>query len=224
MNPLEWSSLVDACRADRFPQHPADPLWTDSQLPADCRMDGLPHPHPPLTALIIITCPGGEGRSRISDNSLAGDTVEFCQGSPPTLQQERNNAGQYWLVRGDPLLQKVTFFLTKERNFVKNPEGKNRKIGGVRNAQEKNEASGGSYDTIMKPQLLRRMQAVISREHMLELSTFKAVTQRRSSGSNFHSAFSPSLQAWPGHRDQCISLGKEIKKRWMILIKYDFRI
>lgn len=46
---------------------------------------------------------------------------------------------------------------------MKNPEGKNRKIGSIRSAQEKNEASRGSYDTIMKPQLLRRVQATISR-------------------------------------------------------------
>lgn len=45
-----------------------------------------------------------------------------------------------------------------EGGAAKNPEGeKNRKIGSARSADEKNEASRGSYDTTMKPQLLRGM-------------------------------------------------------------------
>lgn len=75
-------------------------------------------------------------------------------------------AKQYWAAlvgAGPSAAARVTFFLTKEGGSVKNPEGKNRKIGSIRSAQEKNEASRGSYDTIMKPQLLRSMQATISR-------------------------------------------------------------
>lgn len=66
-------------------------------------------------------------------------------------------------LTGPSFPQKVAFVLRKEHlregGCVKKPEGgkKNRKIGSARSAEEKNEASRGSYDTTMKPQLLGGM-------------------------------------------------------------------
>lgn len=96
VNGSPWWTLAGQAGSHSTPLIPCEQIRSS---PLAAEMDCLPHPHPPLTALIIITCPGGEGRGRVSDNSLAWDAVGSCQGSPPTPQRERDDAGQH---RSDP--------------------------------------------------------------------------------------------------------------------------
>lgn len=180
-------------------------------------MDCLPHPHPPLTALIIITCPGGEARGRDCDNSLAWDTAGSCQGPSPPLQREQDNAGQHRPGPLEAILSQKSLLSSSERSVCSrwhlgDPRGgRNQKNWNARSAEEKNEASRGSYDTAVKLQLLRGMGGSPGLG-MHTSADFQAAVQLWGPGSDFSSALSSSvgflMTSWSRHQP-----GKEIKKR-----------
>lgn len=157
LNGSPWWTLAGQACSHSTPLIPCEQIRSS---PLAAEMDCLPHPHPPLTALIIITCPGGEARGRVSDNSLAWDTVSSCQGPSPPLQREQDNAGQH-RSKGHPFPK--TLLSSSERSACRrwhpgHPRGgKKKKNWDARSAEQKNEASRGSYDTTVKPQLLRGM-------------------------------------------------------------------
>lgn len=125
LNGSPWWLLAGQAGSHSTPLIPCEQIRS-SLLAAE--MDCLPHPHPPLTALIIITCPGGEGWGRVSDNSLAWDTVGSCRGSPPPPQRERDDAGQHQSDPSGAILSWKSYFCPQkgmpvEGGSMKNPEG-----------------------------------------------------------------------------------------------------
>lgn len=160
LNGSPWWTLAGQAGSHSTPLIPCEQIHSS---PLAAEMDCLPHPHPPLTALIIITCLGGEARGRVSDNSLAWDMVSSCQGPSPPLQREQDNAGQHQSGPFKAILSQKSLLSSSERNactrwHLGDPRGgKNQKTWNTRSAEEKNEASRGSYDTTVKLQLLRGM-------------------------------------------------------------------
>lgn len=160
LNGSPWWTLAGQAGSHSTPLIPCEQIRSS---PLAAEMDCLPHPHPPLTALIIITCPRGEAQGRVSDNSLAWDTVGSCQGPSPPLQREQDNAGQHRSGPFEAILSQKALLSSSERSACRrwhlgDPRGgKNQKTWNARSAEEKNEASRGSYDTTVKLQLLRGM-------------------------------------------------------------------
>lgn len=116
---------MDACRAGRFPQHPADPLWTDSQLPAGCR-NGLLAPSSPATdSLHNNNLPRRRGTATGFWQLISLRYGWFLPGIA-TAAAEGMGWCQATLVRSFwdyPFPKKVTFTLRKEGGSMKNPEG-----------------------------------------------------------------------------------------------------
>lgn len=146
LNGSPWWTLAGQAGSHSTPLIPCEQIRSS---PLAAEMDCLPHPHPPLTALIIITCPGGEARGRGSDNSLGWDPAASCQGLSPPLHRERDNAAQHRSGPSEAILSQKRGFHPQKGvpaggDTLEIPEkGENRKIGMPEVLRRKTRPAGG---------------------------------------------------------------------------------
>lgn len=216
LNGSPWWTLAGQAGSHSTPLIPCEQIRSS---PLAAETDCLPHPHPPLTALIIITCPGGEARGRVSDNSLAWDTVGSCQGPSPPLQREQDNAGQCQSGTFEAILCKKHCFHPQKGvptggDTLEIPkEGKTRKIGMPEVLRRKMRPAGGRMILQWNYSCSEGWEAALG-SGMHTSADFEAAVQLWGPGSDFSSALSSSfgftMASWsryqPGKRNQ--------KKNW----------
>lgn len=213
LNGSPWWTLAGQAGSHSTPLIPCEQIRSS---PLAAEMDCLPHPHPPLTALIIITCRGGEARGRGSDNSLAWDAVGSCQGPAPPLHREQDNAGPHRSGPFKAIFAQKQYFHPQKGvpaggDTLEIPEeGKNRKTGMLEVLRRKMRPAGGCMILQWSYSCLEGWEAALG-SGMHTLADFKAAALLWGLGSDFSSAVSLPPLASPWHLDQGISLGKQFK-------------